>query len=122
MEVIKNPLSNNKPTQKLFTSSRLGGNPKNNCIICLQIDNNIIKHEGLCKCNFYVHSKCLEEWYSNNPTKCIICRKESIKTQAKQSLQSIPEDQSNHNNSACGLCCCMYLCSLFCMNVSGILH
>ena len=73
MEVIYNPFSNIKPIQKLSTSSPISGNPQNNCIICLQIDNNIIKHEGLCNCNFYVHSKCLEEWYSNNPKKCIIC-------------------------------------------------
>jgi hypothetical protein len=119
MEVIYNPFSNIKPTQKLFTTSPLNGNSKNNCIICLQIDNNIIKHEGTCNCNFYVHTKCLDEWYSNKPKKCIICRKGIIETQVKQ---SIPENQHNQNDSACGLCCCMYLCSLFCMSVSGVLH
>ena len=92
---------------------------QNSCLICLTIDKLVIKYHGTCKCNLYVHQKCLEEWNNselnkNKPIKCMICKKEL--------MPPIQENQSDPNENTCGLCCCMYLCSIFCMSVTGILR
>ena len=103
------PIINNPITTQLY----------NNCIICLTNDQNVIKYKGTCQCNIYVHQKCIEEWNNselnkNKPIKCMICKKES--------LIPIQENKVDPNENACGICCCVYLCTLFCMSLSGILN
>ena len=42
----------------------------NKCIICFE-KNNLIK---VCNCNYYVHQKCLENWYQLNNNNCFMCK------------------------------------------------
>lgn len=44
------------------------------CIICLQNNNEIIKYSGVCQCNPFIHKECLDEWYKIYPNMCPICR------------------------------------------------
>ena len=45
----------------------------NKCIICFE-KNNLIK---VCNCNYYVHQKCLENWYQLNNNNCFMCKIQS---------------------------------------------
>ena len=68
--------------------------PKNECFICLEIDcndENPIKlnenpyYPKNCDCNVWVHSFCLDKWYSTSSYNCPICKKH-IFTPINQSL------------------------------------
>ena len=43
----------------------------NKCIICFE-NKNLIK---ICKCNYYIHQKCFDEWYLINTNNCLMCKK-----------------------------------------------
>jgi hypothetical protein len=67
---------------------------KNECFICLEIDcndENPIKlnenpyYPKNCDCNVWVHSFCLDKWYSTSSYNCPICKKH-IFTPINQSL------------------------------------
>lgn len=52
------------------------------CIICLDSTTNELNHFSLystnCKCNYYVHKKCLKQWIlkqENKTYSCLLCKK-----------------------------------------------
>jgi hypothetical protein len=40
------------------------------CIICFE-NKNLIK---ICKCNYYIHQKCFDEWCELNNNNCLMCK------------------------------------------------
>tara|TARA_B110000208_G_C11717139_1_gene411507 strand:+ start:857 stop:1324 length:468 start_codon:yes stop_codon:yes gene_type:complete len=52
-----------------------------NCIIC-QENGTVLKLTHECG-HWYIHNKCLTEWFTVNPNECFICRKNFTNTDAK---------------------------------------
>ena len=75
------------------------------CIICLQNNNEIIKYSGVCQCNPFVHKECLDEWYKIYPNMCPICRNQSRNQNIQNNIIII------HNQRCArillGICCLM---------------
>ena len=73
-------LSIRKKTAQLFMHSKCGNYENELCIICLENSFKNYNYELFtnyyknCRCKFYVHQYCFNEWYKLNPI-CPICRK-----------------------------------------------
>ena len=69
-----------KKTAELFMHSNYNNYEKDVCIICLEASLKKYNYEMFinyyknCRCKFYVHQDCFNEWYKINPI-CPICRK-----------------------------------------------
>ena len=77
MKKLKQKIKNNNQVEELCEL-------KNECFICLEIDcndENPIKlnensyYPKNCECNVWVHSYCLDKWYSTSSYNCPICKK-----------------------------------------------
>jgi len=77
------------------------------CIICLENNNEIIKYSGICQCNPFIHKECLDEWYKLYPNMCPICRIEN-----RTNNLIIIHRYTNARFIRFLLClCCLLLCS-----------
>ena len=49
---------------------------KDDCIICLTDEPDIIRYDAPCECKPYIHPQCINMWFAHNPNICPICKQD----------------------------------------------